>query len=70
MAKKGYAFIKQSERKKILEELKCIDQVVVTAHPQNSKDIDVCRDLLKLRPHIFANGGDRYHDNIPGVAVW
>ena len=69
MAKKGYAFIKQGERKKILGELKCVDQVVVTSHPQNPKDMSVCRDLLKLRPHIFVNGGDRYKDNIPEVAT-
>ena len=68
-AKKGYAFMPQNERKEILEALGCVDKVVITQHSKNSKDKSVCKELLKVRPHIFANGGDRTKDNIPEVAV-
>lgn len=66
-AKKGYAFMPQEERKEILEAITYIDRVVLTKHPQNPKDMSVCKELLEIRPHIFANGGDRYKDNIPEV---
>lgn len=69
MAKKEYIFMPQDERKEILEALECVDRVVITSHSQNPKDMSVCGDLLKLRPHIFANGGDRYCDNIPEIAT-
>jgi D-beta-D-heptose 7-phosphate kinase/D-beta-D-heptose 1-phosphate adenosyltransferase len=67
--KKGYAFIGQSERKGIIEALSCVDTVVVSSHPKNSKDMSVCAELKKIRPDIFANGGDRTYKNIPEVAV-
>ncbi len=67
--KKGYAFISQSERKGIIEALSCVDAVVVSSHPKNSKDMSVCAELKKIRPDIFANGGDRTYKNIPEVAV-
>ena len=28
-------------------------------------DKSVCDDLAKIKPHIFANGGDRFVDDIP-----
>lgn len=68
-AKKGYIFMPQKERKEILEALGCVDQVIITAHPPNPTDMSVCRELVKLRPHVFANGGDRHKDNIPEVAT-
>ncbi|MBT9169315.1 MAG: D-beta-D-heptose 1-phosphate adenylyltransferase [Syntrophomonadaceae bacterium] len=69
VAKKGSAFMPELERKEILEALSSVDRVVVTQHPPNPKDMSVCYELEKLRPHIFANGGDRYLDNIPEVAT-
>ncbi|MBZ1356473.1 MAG: adenylyltransferase/cytidyltransferase family protein [Candidatus Nealsonbacteria bacterium] len=67
--KKGRAFMPQDERKEILEAIGCVDKVVVTKHSENSKDMSICKELLEVRPHIFANGGDRTKDNIPEVAV-
>lgn len=68
-AKKGYAFMPQEERREILETISCVDRVVLTKHPKNPKDMSVCKELLGIRPHIFANGGDRHEHNIPEVAT-
>ena len=68
-AKRGCAFMPQEERKEILEAISCVDRVVLTKHPKNPKDMSVCEELLKIRPHIFANGGDRHKHNIPEVAT-
>ncbi len=67
--KKGIAFMPQEERKEIIEALECVDCVVLTNHPQNPTDMSVCRELCEIKPHIFANGGDRVKENIPEVAT-
>lgn len=67
--KKGFVFMPQKERKALLEELKSIDKVILTTHSKNPKDMSVCKELKKLRPDIFANGGDRTKENIPEVAI-
>ncbi len=65
MKKKGYVFMHEQERKEILEAIRYVDKVVISAHSENPDDMSVCRELLKIRPHIFANGGDRTSDNVP-----
>lgn len=67
--KKGYVFIPENERKEILEALSWVDEVILSKHSENPKDMSVCQELLEIRPTIFANGGDRNKDNIPEVAV-
>jgi cytidyltransferase-like protein len=67
--KKGYVFMDQHERKEIIEALECVDEVMLTMHSENSEDMSICADLERISPHVFANGGDRHHDNIPEVAV-
>lgn len=67
--KKGYVFMHEKERKEIIEAFKMVDKVVITKHSKNSKDTSVCSELLKIKPNIFANGGDRKLDNIPEVQV-
>lgn len=67
--KKGYVFMPQNERKELLEAISYIDRVVLTKHRKNDPDTSVCRELRKLRPTIFANGGDRAAANIPEYAV-
>ncbi len=57
--KKGFVFMPQEERKEIIETLKCVDEVILTAHGKNPKDMSVCGELKEIRPDIFANGGDR-----------
>lgn len=63
--KKGYSFMPEKERKEIIEALHCVDEVIVTGHSKNTKDITVCKELRKIKPHIFANGGDRKPDGDP-----
>ena len=67
--KKGYAFMPQAERKEILESIAGVDEVVVTSHKPIFSDRSVCAELRKIKPDVFANGGDRTGDNIPEVAV-
>lgn len=68
-AKKGYVFMPAKERKEFLEALDCVDEVVFTRHPKNPKDMSVCQELLEIKPHIFANGGDRKAGNMPAPEV-
>ncbi len=67
--KKGFVFMPQHERKEVIDALSMVDRVVLTSHTSNTADMSVCGALKKVRPHIFANGGDRFVDNIPEVAV-
>jgi len=53
--KKGKYFMPVEERKKILEALKCVDEVFVSI----DEDRSVCKSLEAVHPDIFANGGDR-----------
>ena len=55
----------QKERKEIIEALACVDRILVTHHKANPEDMSVCAELASLRPHIFANGGDRWSHNVP-----
>jgi len=58
-------FMNHYERKEIIEALECVDEVIVSGHSLNSADISVCEDIKRIKPHIFAKGGDRFADNIP-----
>ena len=57
--KKGFAFMNETERKAILEAIKYVGKVVTTSHPENPTDMSVSIELEKIKPDIFANGGDR-----------
>lgn len=67
--KKGKAFMHQDDRREIIEALECVDQVILSGHSKDSKDRSVCEEIKKLKPHIFANGGDRFADNIPEFQI-
>ena len=67
--KKGFVFIPAKERKKILETIKWVDRIVISGHDKNPKDMSINRELKKIKPDIFANGGDRTKNNIPETAV-
>jgi len=67
--KKGFVFMPQYERKKIIEAIKYVDSVVLTSHQKNSEDMSVCEALGKIKPDIFAQGGDRNVKNIPSCEV-
>lgn len=63
--KKGFVFMIEPERKEILEHIHGVDKVIISSHAKNTKDMSVCVELRKLKPDIFANGGDRTKKNIP-----
>ena len=67
--KKGFVFMPQQERKELIQSLRSVDRVVLTKHPKDASDMSVCVELERVRPHVFANGGDRTKKNIPEVAV-
>lgn len=69
LKKKGFVFMPQRERKEIIKAISGVDEVIATSHSKNPKDMSVCAELLKIRPHVFANGGDRKLGNIPEVAI-
>ncbi|MDP2650653.1 MAG: hypothetical protein Q8P04_00985, partial [bacterium] len=51
--------------KELIESLRPVDKVVLTSHKPNPKDMSVAKELRKLRPSIFANGGDRPSRTLP-----
>ena len=46
-----------------------VDEVVITRHGKNPEDMSVAEALLRIRPDIFANGGDRVRSNVPEIEV-
>jgi cytidyltransferase-like protein len=67
--KKGYSFMSEQERKEVIEAFEVVDGVVLTEHEDGTTDMSVCRELRKIKPDIFVNGGDRTKSNIPEVPV-
>ena len=67
--KKGYTFMPQAERAELLRHIRWVDDVMLTSHKSNPKDMSVVSELKKLKPHIFVNGGDRKLNNVPEVSV-
>ncbi len=67
--KKGFVFMPEKEREELIGALAAVDGVILTSHPKNPTDMSVCKELKKLRPDIFSNGGDRTRENIPEVAL-
>lgn len=63
--KKGFAFMEEKERAAIMEVIRYVDKVMISGHPENPTDMSVCKELEKLKPNIFANGGDRKPDGDP-----
>lgn len=63
--KKGYTFMPEEDRKEILENLKSVDEVILTQHKKQPNDMSVIEELTTLKPDIFANGGDRKEGNVP-----
>ncbi|MCK5624281.1 adenylyltransferase/cytidyltransferase family protein [Candidatus Pacearchaeota archaeon] len=53
--KKGKVFMLAEERKKIIQELSCVSEAIVSI----DTDRTVCKSLELVKPNIFANGGDR-----------
>jgi len=67
--KKGFVFMPEKEREELIKGIKWVDEVVLTSHKPGAKDMSVCRELQKIKPGIFAQGGDRNTGNIPPCEV-
>jgi len=63
--KGSHPFMNEKDRLRIIEALKCVDKAVLSI----DKDKTVCRSLAKLKPDIFAKGGDRTSKEIPERTV-
>ena len=63
--KKGKSFMTQDDRMKIIESLKCVDEVFLSI----DKDKSQCETLKYLKPNIFAKGGDRTIKEIPEAKI-
>jgi cytidyltransferase-like protein len=61
LLKYGKIIVPQEERKKVLEAIKWVDDVVISS----DMDRTVCLSLQIWRPDIFAKGGDSTTENVP-----
>jgi len=59
--KKGKAFMPIEDKKAILEAMEYVDEVFVSI----DEDGSVCESLKAIKPHVFAQGGDRFSDEVP-----
>ena len=63
--KKGKKFMNEEDRKEIIEAFTCVDEVVITKHVIDDPDPSSCEALAEVMPDVYANGGDRFADDIP-----
>ena len=63
--KKGKPFMDEKDRVTIVSNLKNVDEVFLSI----DKDKTVCASLEKIKPNIFANGGDRKNYEIPESVI-
>lgn len=67
-AKKRHIFMPERERAEVIAALRPVDRVVISRHGKNPSDMSVSRELARIRPDIFANGGDRDRKNAANPA--
>ena len=63
--KKGKPFMDEKDRVEIVRSLEMVDEVFLSINDDKS----VCKSLEKIKPHIFANGGDRSTGEVPESTV-
>jgi len=63
--KKGKPFMDEKDRVEIVRSIKMVDEVFLSIDDDKS----VCKSLEKIKPHIFANGGDRSTGEVPESTV-
>jgi cytidyltransferase-like protein len=64
--KGSVAFMPEKDRIKIVKALRDVDEVFLSI----DKDKTVCKSLAKIKPNIFANGGDRKNLNdVPEYSI-
>lgn len=61
ISKKGYYFMDQKDRIKILKSIKFVDKVISVIDSDNT----VAKTIELIKPNIFAKGGDRDINNLP-----
>src|SRR3989338_2273165 len=59
MKKKGYGFMSEKERMEMLKSMGVVDRVVLTDHPKDPEYRHVANTLRKVKPDVWANGGDK-----------
>jgi len=59
--KSGKEFMSVKERMAIVKALRCVDEVIESI----DEDSTQCKTLTKIKPDIFAKGGDRFAGEIP-----
>lgn len=62
MKKKGYVFMREQERKELLESIQYVDEVIIR---EPAKHMHIHHMFEKVPFHIFAKGGDRIPSNMP-----
>ena len=70
--KKGKAFMPFIERKEIIRNLSCVDDVIDFDDDRYGSAINALNKVKKMYPNdqiFFANGGDRNKSNIPEMSV-
>lgn len=60
--KKGYCFMPLEDRVAVISAVRYVDQVIVC---EPDCDLTSCIALERIRPDVFAKGGDRSPDNMP-----
>ena len=63
--KKGKPFMDEADRVEIIKALEIVDEVFLSI----DQDKSVCASLERIKPNIFANGGDRHTGEVPETAV-
>ena len=63
--KKGKPFMDEKDRVTIVSSIKNVDEVFLSI----DEDKTVCATLQKIKPDIFANGGDRKNYEIPESVI-
>ena len=70
--KKKKVFMSMEERKNILSNIECVDEVITFEDDKEGSCINALKKIKENYPSdeiIFCNGGDRNKDNIPEMAV-
>ena len=63
--KKGKPFMDEADRVEIVKAVGIVDEVFLSI----DQDKSVCASLERIKPNIFANGGDRHTGEVPETVV-
>jgi len=63
--KKGKHFMDENDRIEIVKAFRFVDEVFLSI----DQDRTVCKSLEKVKPDIFANGGDRATSEVPEAPI-